>query len=165
MKNCCIDRLDNNYLFFYLDESPYRRILQRQITDLILVYEKYCTDISVDDYTIEVYGYILKFFENLKHLPINGSHLQHYPPLVLRDFPLTTFSSALNKLCVRVRNFEDCLALLDGRLKQLTTLIIVIIKMEYNLSNVYNTVSLYLIRLIFSFEKQIMLIRVRIVFI
>jgi hypothetical protein len=62
-----------------------------------------------------------------------------------------------------VRSFEDCLALLDGRLEQLTTLIIVIENMEYDSSNIYNMVSLYLIRLIFSFEKQIILIRVVIV--
>jgi hypothetical protein len=90
----------------------------------------------------------------------------HDPPLVLHNLPSTTFSSlSLNKLCIRVRSFEDCLALLDGRLKNLTTLIIDIIHMEYDSSNVYNTVSLYFIRLIFSFEKQIILIRVRIVFI
>ncbi|CAF5094565.1 unnamed protein product, partial [Rotaria sp. Silwood1] len=32
--------------------------------------------------------------------------------------------------------YDDCLALLDGRLKQLTTLIVVIDKMEYYSSNV-----------------------------
>ena len=41
MKNCCIDRLDNNiFIFIYLDESPFRHIFQRQITDLILVFDK-----------------------------------------------------------------------------------------------------------------------------
>ncbi|CAF1431573.1 unnamed protein product [Rotaria sp. Silwood1] len=61
----------------------------------------------------------------------------YYPSLVLSNVPSTTFfSSTLNKLCIRVRRFEDCLALLDGRLKQLTILIIVIENMEYASSNV-----------------------------
>ncbi|CAF5075508.1 unnamed protein product, partial [Rotaria sp. Silwood1] len=68
-----------------------------------------------------------------------GSYPHYYPPLVLSNVPLTTFfSSTLNKLCIRVRHFEDCLALLDGRLKQLTTLIIFIENMEYDSLNVYN---------------------------
>ncbi|CAF4156567.1 unnamed protein product [Rotaria sp. Silwood2] len=107
----------------FTDESSYRRILQRQITDLIIVFERDFNDISVKDYTTDVYGYILKFFENLKHLSIIGSYIQYYPPLVLRNLPLTTFfSSTLNKLCIRVRSFEDCLALLDDRLKKTNNL-------------------------------------------
>ena len=66
-----------------------------------------------------LHQYILKFFENLEHLSITGSPAV----LSLRDFPLTTFSSStLQKLCVWVNEFEDCLGLLDGRLKHLTTL-------------------------------------------
>jgi hypothetical protein len=111
-----------------------------------------------------MYGCILKFFGDLKHLSMIGFHPHYYPSLALSNVPLTTFfSSTLNKLCIRVRCFEDCLALLDGRLKQLTTLIIVIENMEYDSSNAYYMVSLYLIRLIFSFEKQIILIRVIVV--
>lgn len=90
-----------------------------------------------------MYAYILKYFENLKHFSIVITNLYYYPSLVLRDLPLTTFfSSILNKLCIRVGSFEECLALLDGRLKQLTTMLIHIINMEYHPSNVYNMVSL-----------------------
>jgi hypothetical protein len=72
--------------------------LQRQITDLILIFEKDFDDISVEDYTTDVYGYILKFFENLKHLSIIGSYSHDFPSLELRNLPLTTFfSSTLNK--------------------------------------------------------------------
>ncbi|CAF1211818.1 unnamed protein product [Rotaria sordida] len=126
--------------YCFTDASPYGRIFQRQITDLILVFEKYFNDISGKNYTTDVYEYILKSFENLKHLSIIGSYIQDIPPLVLCNLPLTTFfSSTLNKLCIRVGSFEDCLALLDGRLKKLTTLIVVINDMEYDSSNVYNT--------------------------
>ena len=36
----------------------------------------------------------------------------------------TCFSSILSKLCINVRYLDDVCALLDGRLKQLTTLIV-----------------------------------------
>jgi hypothetical protein len=38
--------------------------------------------------------------------------------------------------------YDDVLALLDGRLKQLNTLNVVIINQEYDSTNVYNMVSL-----------------------
>ncbi|CAF4832837.1 unnamed protein product [Rotaria socialis] len=42
------------------------------------------------------------------------------------------------KLCVGVKSFEDCLALLDGRLKELTTFILEISNMNDKVSTVYN---------------------------
>ncbi|CAF4666404.1 unnamed protein product, partial [Rotaria sp. Silwood2] len=120
-------------------ESPFRHIFQQQITDLILVFENDFNEISVKHYTTDVYEYILKFFKNLKNLSIIESFPHFSPPLALYNLPLTTFfSSTLNKLCIDLMNYEDCLALLDGRLKQLTTLIVVICDMEYQSSNVYN---------------------------
>ena len=47
-----------------------------------------------------------------------------YLPLSLVDLPSTTcYSSNIVHLNVRVRNFDDCLCLLDGRLSQLHTFI------------------------------------------
>ncbi|CAF4201921.1 unnamed protein product [Rotaria sp. Silwood2] len=133
---------------YFTDEAPFRRIFQRQITDLILVFESNFNEISVKHYTTDVYEYILKFFENLKHLSIIGSYPRFFPPLVLRNLPLATFSSSiLNKLCIHVMSYADCFALLDGRLKQLTTLIVDILDIEYHSSNVYNMVSLHFMRL------------------
>jgi hypothetical protein len=97
-----------------------------------------------------IYGYILKFFENLNHLSIIGSYPKFFPPLVLCDLPLTTcYSSTLYKLCIHVMYYHDLLALLDGRLKQLNTLNVVIAQQEHYPRNVYNMVSLGLIRLTF----------------
>ncbi|CAF1550138.1 unnamed protein product [Rotaria sp. Silwood1] len=139
---------------YFTDQSPFRRIFQKQITDLILEVKEDLNNISEKHYTIDVYGYIMKFFENLKHLSIPGSYSYYFPPLVLDDLPLTTlFSSTLNKLCTHVRSFEDCLCLLDGRLKQLTTLIVHMYEMGYGPSRVYNMVSLYF-SLIFLTEKK-----------
>ncbi|CAF4328732.1 unnamed protein product, partial [Rotaria sordida] len=61
--------------------------------------------------------------------------------LSLDNLPLTICSSStLYKLSVSVTNFGDCLALLDGRLKQLTTFIVIIDNMIYNSSIVYNMI-------------------------
>jgi hypothetical protein len=135
---------------FYLVESPFRHICQQQITDLILVYKSDIDILLERQYPKGVHGYILKFFENLKHLSISG-----LPSLLtLGDLPLTTCSSStLYKLCIDVNYFEDCLALLDGRLKQLTTFIVYISSTLSHSSVVYNMVSLYIIRFIFSGEK------------
>ncbi|CAF3665173.1 unnamed protein product [Rotaria sp. Silwood1] len=122
---------------YFTVETPFRCIFQQQITDLILVFENDFNKILEKNYTTDVYEYILKFFKNLKHLSIIESFSGFCPPLVLRNLPSTTFfSSTLNKLCIHVMTYDDCLALLDGRLKQLTTLIVVIDKMEYYSSNV-----------------------------
>ncbi|CAF3284153.1 unnamed protein product [Rotaria socialis] len=43
------------------------------------------------------------------------------------DLPSTTFSSSiLTKLCISLNTLQDCLSLLDGRLKQLSTLIVIV---------------------------------------
>ena len=112
---------------------------QQQITDLILVHHERHIDISLErKYRKGVYGYILKFFENLRHFSFTET-----PTLLsLRDLPLTTCSSSiLYKLCLRVARFEDCLALLDGRLKCLTTFIVSVAYENYNPSIVYRMVS------------------------
>ncbi|CAF1379209.1 unnamed protein product [Rotaria sordida] len=110
---------------YFTVETPFRCIFQRQIADLILVFENDFNEILEKNYTTD-------------HLSIMGSFPRFFPPLVLRNLPSTTFfSSTLNKLYIDLMTYDDCLALLDGRLKQLTTLIVTIDKIEYS-SNVYN---------------------------
>ncbi|CAF1416689.1 unnamed protein product, partial [Rotaria sordida] len=124
-------------------ESPLRRIFQRQITDLILVFENSFNEISCEHYSTDIYGFIFKFFENLKHLSIIGSYSKNFPPLILCNLPSTTYySSTLYKLCIHVMHYDDLLALLDGRLKQLNTLNVVIIDEDFHSTNVYNTNNL-----------------------
>jgi hypothetical protein len=75
--------------------------------------------------TVNVYGHILNFFKNLKQLSIIETFKMSYPGLRLDDLPSTMFSSStLTQLCIDVCTLDDCLFLLDGRLKQLTTLIV-----------------------------------------
>ncbi|CAF1676145.1 unnamed protein product, partial [Rotaria sordida] len=92
---------------YFTVETPFRCIFQRQITDLILVFENDFNEILEKNYTTD-------------HLSIMGSFPRFFPPLVLRNLPSTTFfSSTLNKLYINLMTYDDCLALLDGRLKQL----------------------------------------------
>ena len=130
--------MPNCFLFLSLDQSSFRRGFRQQITDLILVYRS-DIEISVErQYLRGVPEYMLRFFENLEHLSINGSPTT----LSLCDTPLTTISSStLSKLCVRVTGFDDCLGLLDGRLKHLTTFTVHMCYAHCYSSVVYNMVS------------------------
>ncbi|CAF3685613.1 unnamed protein product [Rotaria sp. Silwood1] len=94
-------------------------------------------------YTMNVYAIILIFFKNLKHLTIVSSSITYHPPLSLNDLSSTTFfSSTLTKLYIHVLNCDDCLAGIDGRLKQLATFIVQIDYISYVPVVFYNIVSL-----------------------
>ncbi|CAF1473202.1 unnamed protein product [Rotaria sordida] len=80
---------------YFIDDSLFGHIFKQQITDLVL------------------------------HLSIVSASINDYPPLSLYISPPLTFSSStLTKLCINVHAFDDCLSLLDGRFKQLTTFIV-----------------------------------------
>ncbi|CAF3934677.1 unnamed protein product, partial [Rotaria sp. Silwood1] len=128
----------------FMDDSLFGHIGQ-QITNLILISNENDSSIISEEYTEHVYAIVFTVFENLKHLSIVPSSINDYPPLSLYDLPPMTFSSAtLTKLCVNVYTFDDCLALLDGRLKQLTTFIVQIdfiddwIAVPYNVDDLPN---------------------------
>ncbi|CAF1419496.1 unnamed protein product, partial [Adineta steineri] len=116
-------------------ESPFRHLFQEQITDLILVYNEAIHILSNDPNEINVYEYTLNIFKNLKHLSV----IQCGQLLSIKDLAFTTWSSLnLTKLCIDVFCFDDCFALLDGRLKQLNTFIGRIYYINDELSSVYN---------------------------
>ncbi|CAF0746518.1 unnamed protein product [Rotaria sp. Silwood1] len=122
-------------IVLYLVESPFRRIFQPQITDLILVYKNDINILLMNKNAKFVYEYTFKLFENLKHLSVIG-----LPPIFSVNYIslATCFSSNLYKLCLHINTFEDCFALLDGRLKHLSMLIVNINSTEYHPSVVYN---------------------------
>jgi len=67
-----------------------------------------------------------------------------YPGLSLYDLPSTTFfSPILTHLHINVNTFDDCLYLLDGRLKQLITLSVTVYSVDNSLAIVHNIVSFY----------------------
>jgi len=132
-----------SYVFFCLDDCLFQHICKQKITDLILIINENNITIKHEDYTMNVYATILTFFENLKNLTIVLSSSETYPALSLDYLPSTTFSSStLTKLCINVNFFESCLALLDGRLKQLTTCIVQVNYFTDEPQTSYNTVSL-----------------------
>ncbi|CAF5058439.1 unnamed protein product, partial [Rotaria sp. Silwood1] len=58
------------------------------------------------------------------------------------DLPSNTFvSSNLTKLRITVDSFGDCLRLLDGRLNQLSTFIVIIVNVKDSSSTEFNSVS------------------------
>ncbi|CAF0968341.1 unnamed protein product [Adineta steineri] len=67
-----------------------------------------------------------------------------YPPLSLDYLPSTSFSSPiLTHLNINVDTFDDCLHLLDGRFRKLTTLCVNVFHMYRFSDAVYNTVGFY----------------------
>ncbi|CAF1376257.1 unnamed protein product [Rotaria sordida] len=121
-----IHHFEQKFALGYLTNEPsLRSIFQEQITNLTLINDDEDEIIcSLKNYTTNVYNHILIFFKNLKELSIMGpSATSMYPGLSLCYLPSTTFSSPiLTHLYINVKTFDDCLYLLDGRLRKLTTL-------------------------------------------
>ncbi|CAF3079648.1 unnamed protein product [Rotaria socialis] len=110
---------------YFTDESSFQHISRQQITDLSLICNEDISNISVKTYAKNVYIHLFTFFKNLTHLSIVGLSRDQCQPLSLSDLPSTTFSSStLTKLCISLNTLQDCLSLLDGRLKQLSTFIV-----------------------------------------
>ncbi|CAF4194349.1 unnamed protein product, partial [Rotaria sordida] len=100
--------------------SSLRSSFQEQITNLTLINDDEDEMIHLlENYTTNVHSHILTFFKNLKELNIMGSYpTSMYPGLSLCYLPSTTFSSPiLTHLYINVKTFDDCLYLLDGRLR------------------------------------------------
>ncbi|CAF1364748.1 unnamed protein product [Rotaria sordida] len=134
----------NIALNYFTDKSIFQHIFKYQITELILEnndnYDYVGGRILSKEYNNNIYVSILSLFKNLQSLSIVGSFTSSYPPLSIVDLPSITFcSSILTKLCINVRSLDDCLYLLDGRLKQLTIFIVQIRYIYNDLSIIHNT--------------------------
>ncbi|CAM2722700.1 unnamed protein product [Rotaria socialis] len=126
--------------------SSLRSSFQEQITNLTLINDdKDEMIVSLKNYTTNVYSHILIFFKNLKELSITGPYpISMYPGLSLRYLPSTTFSSpTLTHLYINVKTFDDCLYLLDGRLRKLTTLCVNIYSIDEYSTIVHNMDKLF----------------------
>lgn len=127
---------------FLLDNSPLQHIGKQQITDLILIIDENDNEIEQIEYTKNVYAIILNFFKNLKHLSIVQPAHHDRLSLSLWNLSPTIFSSStLTKLFINVKYFDDCLALFDGRLKNLTVLAVQINFIPDSSSTSHNMVS------------------------
>ena len=88
-------------------------MFKKQITDLTIRTSQTCKR--------DIYTPIISFFEKLTDFHVDYSFDTTCPILSICDQPTTTFfSPILTKLSILVRYLEDCLCLLDGRLKQLS---------------------------------------------
>jgi hypothetical protein len=115
----------NSIDVFCLDDSRFGQICKQRITNLTLIINEDNTEKDEEECTKNVYAPVLSFFENLKSLSMISSCTLNYPRLCSFEPSEKVFSSStLTKLCIDVSDFTDCLLLLDGRLKQLTTLIV-----------------------------------------
>ena len=96
------------------DECTVGQIFKKQITHLTIRTSEKCER--------DIYTQIISFFEKLTDFHVDYSSDITCPILSIRDQPSTTFfSSILTKLSILVHYLEDCLCLLDGRLKQLSS--------------------------------------------
>ncbi|CAM4824327.1 unnamed protein product [Rotaria magnacalcarata] len=114
-------------LNYFANKSSLRSIFQEKITNLILINNDESAMTCSSNYTAKIYAHILTFFKNLKILRIIKPSAVSHPPLSICYLPSTTFSSSIfTHLYINVQYFNDCLCLLDGRLKQLTTLFVTV---------------------------------------
>ena len=130
---CVTDKIASRYLtgrtiyvliedlihLFHLDQSPFRRLFQEQIRDLILLCKHHVNAVLTPKKTKSDFCTCLR----ARHLPSS-----------------TCSSSTIRKLNVHLDRFEDCLALLDGRLNQLTTLIVTISSEKFGIRKSYKRV-------------------------
>ncbi|CAF2346741.1 unnamed protein product [Rotaria sp. Silwood2] len=133
-------------LDYLTNESLVRSIFQEQITNLTLINDDEDGMIrSLKNYTTNVYSHILTFFKNLKELSImEPSAISMYPGLSLCYLPSTTFSSPiLTHLYINLKTFDDCLYLLDGRLRKLTTLCVNVYSIDEYSRIVHNMDKLF----------------------
>ncbi|CAF2348542.1 unnamed protein product [Rotaria sp. Silwood2] len=163
-----LDSMDVLYSLFAINNQRLDNIIQENtFTNTLNFVLITATDdiLSVCDRVLDRFclNLLPKIHNNVKSLILNSLSMEHillagdYPNLSelkifnfnikialhyfteLCDLPLTTcYSSNLCKLSIRVLYYHDLLALLDGRLKQLNTLNVVIVQQEYNPTNVYN---------------------------
>ncbi|CAF2141277.1 unnamed protein product [Rotaria magnacalcarata] len=130
----------DNSLRYFADDSSLRHIFKTQITKLDLFVKDREREVgSLKVYTKNVFARVLTCFENLNHLNVTGTMIPASPGLSISYLPSNTFSSStLTYLCINVLYFTDCLCLLDGRLKHLSTFIVQIYCMDTDLSIVHN---------------------------
>ncbi|CAF1049917.1 unnamed protein product [Rotaria sordida] len=122
-------------LFQYLTGNSILHLLTQQIQHLNI-------DISYDP-TLKsskilscIFAFILSTCKQLINLNFCQLFYDRKSSICIYKFPLTScISSTLIKLKVNVATFDDCLYLLDGRLKHLSTLIINVKRISFSLSD------------------------------
>ncbi|CAM4966212.1 unnamed protein product [Rotaria socialis] len=126
------------------DESSFLHIFEDQISHLAITISDDSRANHIRSLATKIFVTIFVTFKNLTHLGFELDDDFVYLPLSLIDLPSTAcYSSNIVELNVRVRNFDDCLCLLDERLSQLNTFIIKIDKIQNSSKTLDNKVQYF----------------------
>ena len=114
-----------NRFFLCLEESDLNRIFKSQITTLNITLAEEKKIVSTPGIMNIVCTHVLTMFNNflcLKFHPYFDYFVASEERISFNSIkPPTFFSSSLMELHINVKNFTDCLYLLDGRFRQLHT--------------------------------------------
>jgi len=90
----------------------------------------------------QIYVGILSCFSNLQYLALDGFVDNLFGRRVLRGLsPDRCYSSTVTHSRIMIRNFDDCLRLIDGRLSQLHTLMVNLDFVRDSTINITNQVN------------------------
>ena len=133
---------NKGFLLFIEGDEKLRHLLPSQITHLEVRIRDRKREALPAGGSLGIFTYILTMGECLTNLTFSLRWIDEGREFsFLRRPSIVCESSSLTKLVITVYNFDDCLYLLDGRLKRLSTLIIDIKKIKNSLANIDNTVS------------------------
>ncbi|CAF2713309.1 unnamed protein product [Rotaria sp. Silwood2] len=125
------------------DESSIIHIFKDQISHLTVTIKHDSRAVHRKKFFKNVFITVFIMFINLTYLHFDVKDMYLYSPISLIDLPSTTcYSSSIVYLNVSVRNFDDCLCLLDGRLSQLYTLIVKVYLIQNTSMIINNTKTL-----------------------
>ncbi len=122
----------------FLEKSPITRLFREQITHITITNRRtQASNESITDGCARIFDICKKLtFFDISQFTTDDARL------LLDGQPSNTcFSSQLRSLFVNVRNFDDCLCLLDGRLPQLSSLTIDINYIKRSLRTTNDMVS------------------------
>ncbi|CAF3640832.1 unnamed protein product [Rotaria sordida] len=119
-------------------------IFKHKISHLTITINDGSTDQYIWKLSTNVLMTIFTMFINLTYLHFCLKDICRYPPTSFIDLVSTTcYPSNIIHLNVRVRNFNDCLCLLDGRLCQLQTFIVEVDKINTTSMTINHSVKYF----------------------
>ncbi|UJR19932.1 hypothetical protein I4U23_023064 [Adineta vaga] len=109
------------------EKTPFIQVLKQQISDIVLTIDSDILGQLNVKLFADTYNRIFVLFTNLKYLDIDTSDTYVFsgPLLTSLSSPIC-YSSSIVHLRIKMQNIDDCIYLLDGRLSQLKTSIIIL---------------------------------------
>ncbi|CAF1472478.1 unnamed protein product [Rotaria sordida] len=124
--------------------SSFVNIFKHKISHLTITINDGSTDQYIRKLSTNVLITIFTMFINLTYLHFCLKDICQYPPTSFFGLVSTTcYPSNIIHLNVRVRNFNDCLCLLDGHLCQLQTFIVEVDKIITTSMTINNSVKYF----------------------